>query len=451
MKKICIKTYGCSFNHLDSQILESILANSNYEITKSDKEADMIIINSCTVKNSAETKLFNDINKYKSQNKKIIVCGCVPQAEPSYLKTKLNNISVIGINELDKITFAANDTFNNRPYQTLSNLKCKNRETKENLRLKTNKNIFNNNIAIIPINEGCLNACTYCKTKHARGNLFSYSIENIKKSFENAVNLGAKEIYLTSQDVACYGFDIKTNLPQLLKELIKTKGDYKIRIGMGNPNHFKKIIDETLEIIKSSDKIYKFLHIPLQSGSNRILKEMKRCYTIEDYNEIIKKCRKQIPQITIANDIIVAYPTETEEEFKETIKSLKQTNVLNFSRFWLRPNTPCETLYTKEQFIDGKTSKNRAIKLKEAFEKIATENNKKWIGWQGEVTITEKGKKGTNSFVSRNNYYKPIIILNPPKNLKIGDNAKIKIKTITWFDFRAEIPAPKIVTPSKVL
>lgn len=441
------KTYGCSFNQLDSQLMAGKLKKEGFNIVHDDENADLMIINSCTVKNLSESKFFNDIKKYKDEkNKKIVVSGCITQAEESYLNTKLKDISVIGTNDLDKIVYVCKQTLQNNPIQIISKLgrkpeNEKNRLEKEKLRLSSPKIRDNSIIEIIPINEGCLNTCSFCKTKQARGNLFSYSIESIKQNVFKAINEGAKEIYLTSQDTGCYGFDIDTNLPTLLKEILKIEGDYKIRIGMGNPNHFKKIIDEVLDIMLKDERLYRFLHIPLQSASDRILDEMKRMYTLKDYENIVLKARLKIPDITIANDIIVAYPTETEEEFQETVKSIKTTNVLNYSRFWLRPNTPADRMYDKKQFIEGSESKRRAKVLREEFEKIALEKNKKWIGWTGECIITEKGKDGTNTMIARNNYYKPIIIKNSynENSLKIGDKIKIKINNTTWYDFRGEI------------
>ena len=447
MTKVFIKTYGCSFNQLDSELMAGKLKENGFDIVEDDENSDLILINSCTVKNLSEAKFFNDIKRYKEKNKKLILSGCITQAEESYLNTKLKNISVIGTNDIDNIVFVAEQTLKENPIQIVSKLKRKseneeNRLEKERIRLSSPRIRNNNIVEIIPINEGCLNTCSFCKTKQARGHLFSYSIESIVKAVQKAVDNGAKEIYLTSQDTACYGFDIKTNLCELLKEILKIKGDYKIRIGMGNPNHFKKIIDEILDIMILDDRIYKFLHIPMQSGSNRILKEMKRMYTIEEFESIVFKAKLKIPDITLANDIIVAYPTESEEEFRETISVLQKvkTNVLNFSRFWLRPNTPAER-YETGDFVKGDESKRRLRILKEEFEKVALENNKKWIGWEGEVSIIEKGKKGTNTFIGRNDYYKHIVISDCKSSgcLEIGDRIKIKINKVTWFDFRAEI------------
>lgn len=440
---VFFKTYGCAFNQLDSELMAGSLLKSGFKIVDTDKDANLILVNSCTVKNLSESKFFNDIKKYQNEGKKILVSGCITQAEESYLNTKLKGISVIGTNDLDQVVHVAKQALLDNPIQILSKLgrKVENEQKrleKEKIRLLSPKLRNNKLVEIIPINEGCLNTCSFCKTKQARGQLFSYSIESIKKSMENALEAGANEIYLTSQDTGCYGFDIGTNLPALLRELLTIPGDYKIRIGMGNPNHFKKIIDEVLEIMKDDNRIYRFLHIPLQSANNRILDEMKRMYKYEDFREIVTKAKLAIPDITLANDIIVAYPTETEDEFMETVNSLKGTNVLNFSRFWLRPNTPAERMYDKKDFIEGSESKRRAKILKEEFERLAIINNKKWIRWSGECIITEVGKDGTNTFIARNDYYKPIVVKDNG-NIKVGDKVNVRIDEVTWFDFRGEV------------
>ena len=440
--KVFMKTYGCSFNQLDSEIMLGKLKKENFKIVSVPENANLIIINSCTVKNLAETKFFQDIRKYTNQGKKIMVSGCITQAEESYLNTKLKNISVIGTNDLDKVIHVAKQTLLDNPIQIISKLGRKKeleerRIEKEKLRLLSPKVKKNKLIEIIPINEGCLNTCSFCKTKQARGNLFSYSPEIIKQSMETAIKNGAKEIYLTSQDTGCYGFDIGTNLPNLLKTLLEIPGEYKIRIGMGNPNHFKHIIDEILDIMIMDKRVYKFLHIPLQSGSNRILNEMRRMYLLEDYKSIVVKAKMKIPNITLANDLIVAYPTETDEEFKQTINSLKWgVNVLNFSRFWLRPNTPADKMYEKKDFIDGLTSKARAKILKEKFMEIATRQNKLWIGWKGKIIITGYGTNGTDTVIGRNEYYKPIIL--SCNEGKPGEIIDVEIISSNWKIFKGK-------------
>jgi len=189
-------------------------------------------------------------------------------------------------------------------------------------------------ITIIPISEGCLGDCNYCSVKFARGKLKSYKIEDIIKQIKG------KKILLTSQDTGCYGLDINTNLVELLKQVVKVKGNFQVRVGMMNPEHVLPILKDLVEVYKDK-KIFKFIHIPIQSGSNNVLKEMNRRYTVEDFIKIVKEFRKQIPEIHISTDIIVGYPTETEEDFKKTINLLEKLKleVINLSRFAPRPKT----------------------------------------------------------------------------------------------------------------
>ena len=443
-KSVFFKTYGCSFNQMDSEIMMGKLHQKGFEITKTDENANLIVINSCTVKNLSESKFFKDITHYQSQDKKLVLTGCITQAEENYLTNELDGISVIGTNDLDQIVHVCEQTLQNNPIQFVSKLgrKRENEEQryeKEQLRLLSPKIRSNPHVEIIPINEGCLNTCSFCKTKQARGTLFSYSIQTIKQSMQNAINTGAYEIYLTSQDTGCYGFDIGTTLPELLKELLTIKGDYKIRIGMGNPNHFKKIIDEVLDIMIKDERIYRFLHIPLQAASNRVLDEMKRMYTLQDYEEICLKAKLKIPNITLANDIIVAYPTETKEEFKETLKAIIKngTNVLNYSRFWLRPNTPADKLYSSKQFILGDESKRRSKEIRECFEQHALILNQKWKNWQGEVIISDVSRE-EGIKIARNLYYKHILVEDKDNQLQIGQKVNVKIHDVDWKSFFAK-------------
>ncbi len=443
-KTIFMKTYGCSFNQLDSEIMGGKLEKAGFAIKDNAEDANLILINSCTVKNTSETKFFQDIRNHSNDGKKLMLTGCITQAEESYMQDKLKGISVIGTNDLDKVVHVAEQTLLGNSIQMVSKLgrKRENEEKrleKESSRLLSPKHRNNKFIEIIPINEGCLNTCSFCKTKQARGQLFSYSIETIKQSMQKAIDEGVKEIYLTSQDTGCYGFDIGVTLPDLLRELLTIKGDYKLRIGMGNPNHFKKIIDETLDVMNSDERIYKFLHIPLQAGSNRILDDMKRMYKREDFEEIVFKAKLKVPDITLANDIIVAFGNETEEEFSETIECLKKTrsSVVNFSRFWLRPGTPAETMYSKDEFIKGDESKRRAAVFKEEFQKISTQSNKKWIGWEGECLVTEEGKNG--DLIARNDYYKPIVLKDSLDKIELGSKVRVKIVDSDWKLFYGEL------------
>jgi len=335
-QKLFIKTYGCQANINDSEIILRQFEKKGYEIADNENKADIIFINSCTVKNKTQSKILHYINKYYGK-KKIIIGGCL---------VKTNNLK----KQFPLVEIA--DT-----------IKLK--------RLGVELVRKDKNIAIIQISKGCLNECTYCATRIAKGRLESYPISKIKKELERAVNEECKIIYLTSQDNGCYGFDIKTNLAKLLKELVKVEGNYKVRIGMANPWHIAKFFDSLIEVFKS-DKIIKFLHIPIQSGSDKILKNMKRAGKVEDFKKIVNKFRRKFPRrkfsdSTIATDIIIGYPSETEEEFEKTIELIKEIKpeVLNISVFSSRGGTEASRL----KQLPSEVIKKRSKRLSEIYRK----------------------------------------------------------------------------------
>jgi MiaB-like tRNA modifying enzyme len=396
MSKLFVKTYGCTLNKKDTEnvVKEHYFTEDFAEIKKS----DYILINTCGVKEQTQTKILNFLKKLKENKipqEKIIIFGCLVDIDKEALVKEMPDAKYFKVSEKEKIEVIINNVGNKK------------------------KNLKKNTDTII-ISNGCLGNCNYCAVKFARGRLESKPIEKIIKEIEYSVNEeNSKEILLTSQDNGCYGFDINENLNTLLKRIIEIKGDFKIRVGMANPQHLKIIIDDLIKIYKN-EKIYKFLHIPIQSGSNKVLKEMNRYYTIEDVYTIIDKFKKEIPEISIGTDIIVGYPTETEEDFKETIKVIKKIkpNFINLSRFGMRKNIEAE----KYKDLISRTKKERSREITKIFEKYILEKNKLEIGKEKEIIITEIGKN--NKFVGKTNNYLSVVI---DENAKIGQKLKVKI------------------------
>jgi len=415
--KVYIETYGCAVNQADSEIMAGIIKKRGYELVNNPDDAYVIIINTCTVKTPTENNLFKRLKKLP-KNKKIIITGCIPQTDPETLK----EYSILGTSQIDKIIDVIDETLQDNQVTLIAKEK--------NPRLNLPRIRKNKHIEIIPICEGCLgDPCAYCKVKSARGELFSYDPNLIMKRVADASE-EVKEIWLTAQDTGCYGKDINSSLPQLLKKIIKIPGNFKIRLGMLNPNHVYEYLNELIEVYKSN-KIFKFLHIPVQSGNNQILKKMKRKYTVEQYEEIITKFRKQFPDITIATDIICGFPGETQEQFEDSIKLIEKTkpDVLNRSRFWPRPKTEAAEMPNQ---IHGKETKKRSTKLEKVFKELAKENNKKWLNWQGRIFIDEIGKN--NTFVGRNYAYRPVIVFFDQNIL--GQEVDVKIMSVTDIDLR---------------
>ena len=342
--RIFIKTFGCQANISDSEKIAGLLER-DYELVDNGDKSDVIIVNSCGVKSATQSTVLNYINKYK--NKKIFVGGCLTKILD--LRKKYPEINgVFDVNSISKIKYIIEnekDVFSNK------------KEDKINLPvIRKDKDV-----GIIVIGEGCLGNCNYCGTKLAKGTLKSYRIGDIKREFEKAIKDGCKRINLTSQDNGCYGYDIKTNLVELLNELVKVEGDFKIRVGMINPMYLDKRLLEVYE----SDKIMKFLHVPVQSGSDKVLEKMGRNYKIEEFKKKIKEFREKFFGISIATDIIVGYPLESEKDFLESCKLIEEIKpeVLNISMFSSRPNTEAAKL---EQ-LDFKIVKERSRKLTKLF------------------------------------------------------------------------------------
>ena len=398
--KFYIETYGCSANFADSERMVSLLLDAGNSMVN-ERDADIIIINTCGVKDPTENKIIKRLNELK--NKRVIVTGCLPLIRRDLIKI-FPEFSFLSPDKEFRITEALNK-------------KIVDLEILEKPKFIQKHFRFNPIIEIIPISLGCTGNCTYCATKFARGKIRSYNEDDIIKQAESAIESGAKEIWVTSQDTGAYGIDINKNLVDLLNKINNINGNFYIRVGMMNVNHAKKMFRKLIKIYEN-EKIFKFLHIPVQSGSDKILSLMRREYEVKDFIKIHNKFKDEFPHSTTATDIIVGFPGETEEDFNKTYELIKETrpDIVNVSRFSPRPMT----LASKMKQINGRIVKDRSRKLSSLVRKISIERNSKWVGWKGKIIIDEYGKKGMKG---RNLGYKQVII----ENGKIGEEYNVKI------------------------
>lgn len=429
MVNVHIITQGCSANIADSEVMAGLLKAAAYDLTESIDEADIIIFNTCTVKGPTESFFRKKLKEFEENNKLVVISGCIPQSvdrkNEKSLYEELKEYSLVGVDQIDHIVTVVEEALNGNVIHVLA------QEKKNRLNLpKMRKNDF---VEIVPVSQGCLGACSFCKTKFARGNLASYPEEDIVRHISNAVSEGVKEIWLTSQDMSAYGLDINTNLPQLLKAILSIPKDFKLRVGMANPNHILNFLDELIWQIKDP-RIYSFLHIPVQAGSNKVLKDMARMYDVEDYRYIIKRFKDAIPDILIATDIICGFPTENKKDFEETINLVKETkpDVINISKFWPRPGTRAAKL----KLVHGAEVKERSTELTKLFHKVAKENNKAWVGKTCKVLFTEEGTlEGT--YIGRNESYKQVVVKSD--ELLLGEERIVEIESASKFDLKGSI------------
>ena len=279
---------------------------------------------------------------------------------------------------------------------------------------------FDSIAAPISIAEGCMFSCAYCITTLARGKLRSFPVDEIKKDVAFAVKSGCKEIQITAQDTSSYGTDNKTDLGELLRNISQIGGEYRLRIGMMNPFTCLKNIDSIIGSYESP-KVYKFVHLPVQSGDNKILEKMNRKYAFEDFIQIVETFRENYPEITIATDVIAGFPSETDDQFENTTKLLKKVkpDITNITRFSARPGTVAKKMKDR---IKTQIVKERSKKLTKICSEISYEQNEKHLDKTYNILITEEGKN--NTFVGRSDNYKPVVL---KENVEIGNFYNVKI------------------------
>lgn len=395
MSTFYIESYGCTSNLADAERIISILINSGFKKTNFE-EAEYVIVNTCGVKTPTENKILKRLKALSKTKKKVIVSGCLPSICLEKIKESIPNFkAIVDVRSLNKIPELINSKgrkiiFADKPLNKAKILPFP----------------LNKVIGILPISEGCLGNCSYCCARLARKELYCYPIEDIVQSAKILLARGVKELWITAQDTASFN----PSLPELINKLSSLDGNFKIRIGMMNPDSCLKILNPLIASFKN-DKVFKFLHIPVQSGSNKVLKSMNRKYKISDFKKIVKAFRKSFPEISISTDIICGFTDESEEDFKKTLDLIKEIkpDVLNISRYWERPGTP--------KGFHGKITKQRSRVLSSLFKKLSFEKNKKSIGKKYEVIVDEKGK-------ARNLNYKQIIV---PADFELGKYYKVKI------------------------
>lgn len=421
--KVFIKNFGCSLNYAEGEVLAGCLHKAGYPLVDSEDHADILIFNTCAVKTPTENKVVN-LLKNIPREKKLVVVGCLPLINYSRLKREVKFDAIAGPSVGSKIVEIIESV---QKGEKITEFRCDLKPPLDLPRLSKNRVI-----SIIPIAYGCLSNCNYCCVKHARGRLRSYHPEEIVRRVEDDLRKGAKEIWLTAQDTACYGLDIGENLPSLISRVVEIPGKFFVRVGMMNPSFAKKLLPDLINAYRS-DKVFKFLHIPVQSGDDKVLDDMGRTYTVSEFKQIVQEFRKNFPLITIATDIICGYPTESDENFENTVKLIAEVkpDMINISRFFPRPNTRASTL---KQLPSWKV-KERSRRLTQLANEIVLEKNKKWIGWEGEILIDEIGKKG---LIGRNNHYKLVVVESEDRRL-VGKWALVRVYDASITHLKAEL------------
>ena len=413
-EKVWIEAYGCSASMADSEMMSGLLKAGGYELAANENESSLNIIVTCSVKDVTQHRMLHRIDKLSRSVKPLIVAGCLPKTERQRIESLNPFASLIGPHSIDRTIDAVRSTLSGK----------KSVFVEDSFLDKVNlpKIRINPIISIIEIASGCMSECSFCQTRLAKGRLRSYRIGDILRQMRSDIADGCKEIWLSSTDNGCYGKDIGSDLVHLLRSCRLVEGDYKIRVGMMNPMYLPFMLKDMIEVFSDNDKIFKFLHIPVQSGSDRILRKMKRGHTVETYRNIVKAFRKEFPEITIATDVIVGFPSETNEDFLKTIDLLKETepDIVNSSKYSSRSGTEA----CKLKQVDSHIVKQRSELLHKLTKEIAVKRNSIWKGWRGNIIIDEISK---NNIQGRNYAYKPVLLSPECATSNKGTNSKLHI------------------------
>ena len=412
MAKIFVEAYGCSASFADSEMISGLIVNGGHTLATNPSESDLNLIVTCSVKDTTANKMIYRIKSLKT--KPLIVAGCLAKAEQSNVEKFTENASLLGPNSLGKTLDVINSTLMGKKQIAL--------EDSDLSKVGLPKVRLNSAVGIVEIASGCMSECTFCQTKLAKGDLSSYRLGDIVRQVQTEIKEGCKEVWLTSTDNGCYGFDIGTDLPTLVNAVSEIPKDFMIRVGMMNPMYMPRIKQNLIESY-DNEKVFKFLHIPVQSGSDKVLNDMKRGHTSETFREIVKKTKERFENFTISTDIIVGFPSETEEDFQKTITLLNETkpDVVNLSKYSARPGTDAAEL----KQIDAAEIKRRSKVIFNQINKISLKSNEKWIGWKGKVLFDENTEEGIKG---RNYAYKPISI---DEKVNIGQSHIVEITKAT--------------------
>ncbi len=408
MAKIWVEAHGCSASFADSEMISGLVINGGHTLAENQKDSDLSVLVTCSVKDVTAHKMVHRIKKLRSFP--LVVAGCLPKAEKSTVEKFSPNASLLGPSSLGKTLDVINST--------LHGIKKIELDDTDASKVGLPKVRLNPVVGIIEIASGCMSECTFCQTKIAKGNLQSYRLGDIVRQVKHEIKDGCKEVWLTSTDNGCYGLDIGSSLPELVKSVSEIGHDFMVRVGMMNPMYLPRIRKGLLTSFENG-RVFKFLHIPVQSGSDKVLKEMKRQHTSKIFYDTDKAFRERFERFTIATDIIVGFPTETQEDFADTVDLVKSTrpDIVNLSRYSARAGTKA----AKMKQIEIDEVKKRSKIIFDLAKKISTERNKEWIGWQGEVLFDERSDGKTKG---RNFAYKQVVT---DQEIALGQKVIVKI------------------------
>jgi threonylcarbamoyladenosine tRNA methylthiotransferase CDKAL1 len=423
-QRVFVKTFGCAHNSADSEFMMGLLRDYGYTLADDLETADACVINSCTVKNPSQDGAVNLVRKAQGSGKSVVLAGCVPSSDAG-LAESLEGVSMLSVTQIDRVVEVVEEGLRGNVVRLLG----KNRPMPS---LELPRVRRNSLIEIIPISGGCLGNCSYCKTKHARGKLSSYPESEIVARAVQAASEGVTEVWLASEDTGAYGIDLGTNIASLMLRIADAlPPKVMLKLGMTNPPYMLAHIEGVAEVLRRPN-VFEFIHVPVQSGSDQVLRAMVREYTSADFRRLVDALKAAVPDILVATDLICGFPAESEEDHQASMDLVDDYKfpVLNISQFYPRPGTPAAKL----RKLPGDIVKKRSSAMTTLFESYSTWNA--LVGQEVRVWFSETNTKHNQTIGHTKGYAKVVV---DHQETLLGHSALVRLERATKWHLEGRV------------
>jgi len=400
MARYHIETYGCTSNRGESRQIERALRDGGHHPVEEPAEADVAILNTCTVVEKTEHNMLRRAAELDDETPAdLVITGCMALAQGDAFREAGIDAEILHWDEVP---------------EHIRNGECPTATPDA-------EPIVDGVVGILPIARGCMSDCSYCITKQATGRIESPTVEENVRKARALVHAGAKEIRITGQDTGVYGWDRNQGeslLPELLERICEEiEGDFRVRVGMANPKGVHGVREDLAEVFAAQDKLYNFLHAPVQSGSDEMLADMRRQHTVSEYVEVVEAFDDALDYWTLSTDFIVGFPTETDHDHQQSLALLRETRPekINVTRFSKRPGTDAAEM----KGLGGQTKKDRSSEMTDVKMEVVGEAYESMVGTEREVLFVEDGT--AESLVGYDSAYRQVAVPGAEKDAELGD------------------------------
>jgi MiaB-like tRNA modifying enzyme len=400
MARYHIETYGCTSNRGESRQIERALRDGGHHPAERAEEADVAILNTCTVLEKTEHNMLRRAKELDDQTPgDLVVTGCMALAQGEQFESADIDAEVLHWDEVP---------------EHVRNGECP-------TTTPDTEPVIDGVVGILPIARGCMSDCSYCITKQATGRIDSPSVEENVRKARALVHAGAKEVRITGQDTGVYGWDRNQGeslLPELLDRICtEIDGEFRVRVGMANPKGVHGVREELATVFAEHDELYNFLHAPVQSGSDDVLRDMRRQHSVSEYVEVVETFDEYLEEWTLSTDFIVGFPTETEHDHEQSLALLRETRPekINVTRFSKRPGTDAADM----KGLGGQVKKDRSSEMTDLKMDVVGEAYESMVGTEREVLFVEDGTE--DSLVGYDRAYRQVAVPGAEAHAEVGD------------------------------